>query len=276
MTHPRDVAGTIPGPARIPTHLRPGKPSPSLWSISRQGSREENEDCIYVSDDHRLLILADGMGGRTSGQVASHLATEVVAEYLSLPELQLQTGPFATAAGGRLAGALQRAHTAVSGASQRVDAFRGMGTALGAALIADNWLCTAHVGDVRCYLRSRSGFRAITRDHSLVDQWVRQGRMTSEEARLSSQRKQLLQAIGASRQIEPETNTAQLEAGDWVLVCSDGLWGAMPDAALAAVISGAGSVREKAEDLARTSRRSGSRDDISLILYQHDQAPYSF
>jgi serine/threonine protein phosphatase PrpC len=143
-------------------------PAVNLCAITDVGRvREENEDTFFLSEDGRVLIVADGMGGHQSGEVASALAVETVAEFL------LSEQPETTDAGHEqlerlLRSAFDAAQQKVIEASQNCIPGPGMGATLIAACVLGDVLHTCHVGDVRCYLRTKSSFEQVTRDHSIV------------------------------------------------------------------------------------------------------------
>ena len=172
-----------------------------------------------------------------------------------------------------LVAALEHAHRALARAGQRTRGLRGMGTALVLGCVVGNRLHTCHVGDVRAYVRSRSGFTQLTGDHSVVEAKVQAGLLTPEEARRHPDRNQLLQALGASRQIIPEIHERILEFGDLVLLCSDGLWASLSDAQILSIIDDESPLEYRAGQLVAQANAMGGEDNITALLYQHVEVP---
>jgi protein phosphatase len=231
--------------------------------------REINEDEFHVSADGRLVIVADGMGGHEAGEVASRLAVETIVRCLSAERRQaLQRGT--TDVGRALAEAVDAAHRQVRDKS--CDGHAGMGATVLVALILGDELYTCHVGDVRCYVRTRSGFDQITRDHSVIADLVRQGHLTPEQARRHPHKNEVLQAIGMPQKLVPELNQRTLEDGDCIVVCSDGLWEALRDDEISSLLNWEGSVRQRAIQLVDRANDAGGPDNITVVLYEHVHA----
>lgn len=210
-------------------------PTDHLCAITDVGRvRDHNEDTFYISNDGRLLIVADGMGGHEAGEVASTLAVETVVEFFG-PKLQQ-----ATDSGSELESlllkALEAAHRKVLETARSREGCRGMGTTLIMACVHGDQLYTCHVGDVRCYVRSATGLEQVTQDHSLVGALVQAGELTSEEARVHPRKNEILQAVGLPNGIVPEVSSRTLSNGDRVLLCSDGLWEALSDEEICSIV----------------------------------------
>lgn len=230
--------------------------------------REHNEDTFYVSEDGRLLIVADGMGGHAAGEVASGLAIDTIVELFSeenddaLPSDAGQVESF-------LAQALETADRIILEAAQEVEARRGMGTTVIVGYIFQDVLHTCHVGDVRAYVRNADGLAQITDDHSLVGALVRAGHITADEARVHPQKNEILQAVGTPRGITPSVHARTLSEGDVVVLCSDGLWEAISDDELVEVLAQEISLQERAERLVDRANDAGGNDNITVVLYEH-------
>lgn len=151
-----------------------------------------------------------------------------------------------------------------------------MGTALTLGCVLGNRLHTCHVGDVRAYVRNHSGLVQLTRDHSVVEARVQAGILTPEAARRHPDRNQLLQALGASRQIIPEIHHYLLAPGDLVLLCSDGLWNTLTDAQMTAILDSRAPLEHRARQLVDQANAQGGEDNITALLYQHPEARQEF
>jgi serine/threonine protein phosphatase PrpC len=242
----------------------------SLGALTDVGrKRDHNEDAFYVSPDGRLLIVADGMGGYESGEVASALAVEAVVEVFEKKRgKEPLTGSAAVEAA--LREAFQHAHQRILDEREKRER-RLMGSTLIAACFDGPHLTTCHVGDVRGYVRSDAGLEQITRDHSVVGELVRTGYLEPAAARTHPRKNEVLQAIGVADPLEPEVNVRELRRGDLVLLCSDGLWGAVPDEEIAAILTEKGSVHERAARLIERANTAGGPDNITVILKAYEK-----
>jgi protein phosphatase len=149
-----------------------------------------------------------------------------------------------------------------------------MGSTVIAGVMHDETLHVCHVGDVRAYHLSRGHLRRVTNDHSWVwETFVMSGLLTPEQARTHPQRRVVTQAIGRLQGVSPDTARIPLRAGDRVLLCSDGLWGALSDKELGAVVGSNGSMQELASMLVDKANDAGGEDNITAILYEHGESP---
>jgi protein phosphatase len=216
-----------------------------------------------------MMIVADGMGGHEGGEVASALAVATMVQFLSPERRQAMKAGTEDVAPG-LRGAVIAAHERVR--EQNHDGHDGMGATLLVAMVVGHELHTCHVGDVRCYLRTRSGFHQITRDHSVVGDLVSQGHLTPEQARLHPNKNEVLQAVGMPRELAPETSQRALDDGDCVLLCSDGLWEGLSDEEIGTILNWEGSVRQRATQLVDRGNDAGGRDNTTVVLYEHHKS----
>ena len=230
--------------------------------------RDHNEDEFYLSGDGRHLIVADGMGGHQSGEVASVLAVQAVAEFL-LGEQREAAIVSEDVIERLLRTAFEAAHGKVVEASKSTVAGSGMGATLIVACVLGDVLHTCHLGDVRCYLRTKSSFDQITRDHSVVGALVQGGQLTPEQARAHPSKNEILQAIGMPQGIAPDVNMRSLEHGDRILLCSDGLWEALSDDHICSIVDWEGSMRQRATQLVDRANQAGGPDNITVVLYEH-------
>src|SRR5690349_3864458 len=174
--------------------------------------RRANEDSVYARAP--LFVVADGMGGAQAGEVASRMAVETLAR--GLPD---GDGPPEE----RLADRVQEANAAIYEVSQRNAEQAGMGTTTTAAYVGEDEAAIAHVGDSRAYLFRDGELRRLTDDHSLVEEFRRQGKLTEEEARDHPQKSIITRALGPEPFVEVDRMTVRLRDGDLLLLCSDGL-----------------------------------------------------
>ena len=225
--------------------------------------REENQDVFLVREDLGLALLADGMGGGRAGGVAAELAVEAALEHLSAI---LRQGPVA---GQHLDAALQLANERVIGMAGAISAYKGMGTTLIAVAFDGAKSTIAHIGDSRVYRYRAGEFEQITKDHSLVQEWVDTGVISAEEARHAPNRNVITRAIGAKPSVRADVTEVELAAEDVLLLCSDGLSGMLTDEQIAHVLDGAGADTDLAEfaaALVAAANRAGGTDNITVVL----------
>jgi PPM family protein phosphatase len=222
--------------------------------------RQANEDALFARSP--LFAVADGMGGAQAGEVASQIATEALEESApddEAPELYLQRV---------LEGANERIH----GIAQKDASTSGMGTTLTAALIRDDEISIAHVGDSRAYLYRDGELRRLTSDHSLVEELRRQGRLTDEQAEEHPQRSIITRALGPEPVVEVDTMTYQLRPGDVILLCSDGLTTMVGESRIAETLATAPDLETAVAKLVDEANARGGRDNITVVAFRLEEA----
>jgi PPM family protein phosphatase len=220
--------------------------------------REQNEDAGYASG--RLLVVADGMGGHAAGELASSAAITVMRELdVSLPE-----------AGCDLEAALEGAvHEAARRLSELADldpARRGMGTTVTAALWDGNRFALAHLGDSRGYLLRDGALYQITKDHTLVQSMVDEGRITEDQAAVHPRRSMVLRVLGTEGRAEPDMSLREADQGDRYLFCSDGLTGVLGPEILHEVLSTVIDPAVAVQRLIDLANQGGSPDNVTVIV----------
>ncbi|ACA60091.1 Stp1/IreP family PP2C-type Ser/Thr phosphatase [Candidatus Desulforudis audaxviator] len=222
--------------------------------------RPNNEDNHRVNEALGLFAVADGMGGHQAGEVASRLALTVLEEqFQELVQQGEETG-------NALLYAVEAANRQVFEESCRSNRCNGMGTTLSACLIAEEGLILAHVGDSRVYLVRAGEIFQLTEDHSVVQELLNEGRITAEEVPGHPYRNVLSRALGTGEQLEIDLLRVPLQAGDRVLLCTDGLTNMVSDAAIQAVVAGYGDPDQAVRELVRLALEQGGSDNITLIL----------
>lgn len=214
-----------------------------------------------------LFVLADGMGGHRSGEVASSLAVRAAAHYVMrqfyLPALASQDhDTYQPALNEVLVEAVRTANRSVS------DHVPGGGTTLTCALVIGSRVYIAHVGDSRAYVVAQQGLTQITQDHSLVDRLVEMGQLTPDEAANHPQKNVLYRAVGQSGVLEVDTYMRALSVGERLLLCSDGLWGIVHEAEMTRIVTESSSLQMACSDLVAAANRAGGRDNITAILVE--------
>jgi protein phosphatase len=226
--------------------------------------RESNQDALFVDDS--LAIVADGMGGHAAGEIASAMTVETVYNgYLERPTIE------------GLLGAVEAANREVlADARTNPDRF-GMGTTvIVVGLTHDASGVTTptlvHVGDSRAYQLRDGALRQLSSDHSVAEEWVRMGRLTPEEALTHPRRHQLTRAIGVEDAVEIDVMSLHVQAGDRVLLCSDGLSNELEPDLLAQLAGAAGSLDDAVTNLIDAAKEAGGRDNITAVLLEFDEA----
>jgi len=214
--------------------------------------RPANEDSFLVDDSRGLYAVADGMGGHKAGEVASATAIETLKDSFS--------------SGRPLDEAVKEANAAVfSKASANLD-MRGMGTTLTAAVIEGRSALLGHVGDSRAYLMRDGGVTRVTDDHSLVEQLVREGRLSPEEAAHHPQRAIITRALGIDAEVDVDTYRVDLRPGDRLLLASDGLTNMVDDDAIAGVLRRQPDPQRAADALVDMANEAGGDDNITVVI----------
>ncbi len=241
--------------------------------------RDHNEDALFAMTTtlasnggvvpFGLYIVADGMGGHQFGEIASEIATRVMAAhvikkvYINL--FSLKSHPPEESLQEILARGAQKAH------DQILQNVIGGGTTLTTVVIMGKQMTIAHVGDSRVYTISRHGImKALTRDHSLVKRLEELGQITPEEAAIHPQRNVLYRALGQGEPFEPEIISAPLPPGH-LLVCSDGLWGVVPPEEISQIVLSSPDLLTACQALVDAANEAGGPDNISAILVKLPQ-----
>jgi protein phosphatase len=226
--------------------------------------RTQNQDTVFCSQSAvgplpNLFIVADGMGGHNAGDVASQLAVETFSRFI----LEADSGPGYL---DLLVDAAVAANEAVYDLSVRESQYSGMGTTFSACVIAGGKCEIVHIGDSRIYMITGSAITQLTNDHSYVNEMVRAGKLTPEQAIKHPKRNILTRVMGTSLTKEFDGYPYILEDGCAVLLCSDGLTNMLDDGLLLTIINRAGTVDEKARALVDEANNQGGIDNISVVL----------
>jgi len=236
--------------------------------------RAHNEDALFsligsssgeaAVPNFGLFVVADGMGGHRSGEVASAISVRAVAQRLAKDTLlrlfesdELLDGqPLQD----QVRKALQEANNSV------VSRVPGGGTTLTAALMLGNQMTIGHVGDSRAYALTNGKAKVLTRDHSLVKRLEELGQLTEAEAATHPQRNVLYKAIGQGANLEVDVVTHPVPRNGFLLICSDGLWGVVPEAELLRIVWSAEHPQAACDELVRAANSAGGPDNITVIM----------
>jgi serine/threonine protein phosphatase PrpC len=221
--------------------------------------RRANEDSLLARAP--LFVVADGMGGAQAGEVASRIAVESFEHGV----------PDSAQPEAALAALAQQANARIYELSHSNAEQAGMGTTLTAVYVGERELSIAHVGDSRAY-RFRDGeLLRLTEDHSLVDELLRQGRLTPEEAVEHPQRSVITRALGPEGAVEVDTRSYAARDGDVYLLCSDGLTTMLAEQQLASILGAHATLRDAGEALIAAANEAGGRDNITVVLLRVEE-----
>lgn len=220
--------------------------------------RELNEDYIFVSDD--FCVVSDGMGGHNAGEVASSLA---VRSFVESFHKDMSDNAEALEC---LVNAIGFANSRVNFEARVNSLCNGMGTTLSACFLSGDKLYSVHVGDSRIYLINSHGIKQLTNDHTYVNEMVRMGRLTHEQAINHPQKNIITKAIGINETIEADAFINTLSEDDLILLCSDGLTTMLNDDEIFKTIMDYELLEEKVEKLIEFANENGGTDNISVIL----------
>lgn len=233
--------------------------------------RTHNEDSggIYYNATQQLLaIIADGMGGHRAGDVASQMATEIIGEkwdeaiHFTSPELVEKW----------LMNVLKEINQTILKKAQEKKGCQGMGTTVVISICTDEFVTIAHIGDSRCYMLDEHGFKQVTDDHSLVNELVRSGQISKDDAEHHPRKNVLLKALGTEENVLADIKTLEWEKGNKLLLCSDGLTNKVLDEELADYINQQKDIQNIGQDLIQLANERGGEDNVSLVIINHESS----
>ena len=215
--------------------------------------RDHNEDSLVVTPP--LFAVADGMGGHAAGEVASEIAVRVLSELApEHPDVEA------------LGRAIEEANRAVIQAAREGRGRQGMGTTMTAAMLEGERLVIAQIGDSRAYLLHQGKLQQLTRDHSLMADMIEAGQLTPEEARTHPQRSVITRALGSDAHLHPDIYEINVETGDRLLICSDGLSGMIFDDQIENTLRRVQDPQRCASQLVNEAIAAGGHDNVTVIV----------
>lgn len=242
--------------------------------------RRSNEDSYSTSDDLRLYVVADGMGGHAAGEVASRLAVESIGRHIAaahpdLPPTVPSEGstasledPALPVPARRVINAIRLANQEIARSVRRDQSMRGMGTTVVLVYVQGKRAYIGSVGDSRAYLVRDGELRQLTDDHTFVNEQVRAGTLTPQEARRHPARNILTRAVGSQDDIEADVIQEDLRPGDQILLCSDGLTTMVEDDEILDRLQRAGDPEAVCQSLIDLANERGGDDNITAVLIQ--------
>ncbi|MFV9509930.1 Stp1/IreP family PP2C-type Ser/Thr phosphatase [Tepidibacillus sp. LV47] len=233
--------------------------------------RESNEDHVYLSEQYPngsyIAIVADGMGGHLAGEIASKTAVETIYQELhpyvtkarSISELK-----------GVLEEAIEKANTVVYQTSINDERYRGMGTTVVAAIVNEEGILLGHIGDSRAYLIDQEKIQQLTSDHSLVNELVKSGQISEEDAINHPRKNILTRALGTDESVKLDMNLIPWKKGQTLLLCSDGLTNEVSDEKIFELVNlNPENPNEIVKQLIDQANQAEGKDNISVILIHH-------
>ena len=254
----------MPAPSAAPT---PPAMTVEFFSATDTGrARSNNEDSVALDETAGLAVLADGMGGYNAGEVASGMLTAFIRTELGR---WLQEAA-ASASDAEVRRAMDicvdNANRAIYQAANANPQYAGMGTTLVLSVFREGRVLVGHVGDSRAY-RLRGGKLAqITRDHSLLQEQIDAGLLTPEQAAFSANKNLVTRAVGVEDTVALEAHVHELQSGDLVLMCSDGLSDMLDDASIEQLLQQHDALPALGAALIDAANQAGGRDNIAVIL----------
>jgi protein phosphatase len=240
--------------------------------------RAHNEDALYLPEFERLAIVADGMGGHASGEVASRLAVETIAGFFRTTQDEQQlTWPFKMDRGhrydiNRLVTSIKLANLKIHEQAQRDPRCHGMGTTVISALFLEDALIVGHVGDSRLYRQRDSRLDQLTEDHSLLNDYIKMKHLSPDEIAAFPHKNVIVRALGMRDTVQVDVHVDVPRLGDTYLLCSDGLSGMISDDQIAEVLGRSQDLDRTCEELIVLANRNGGLDNVTAILVRLEQA----
>jgi serine/threonine protein phosphatase PrpC len=237
--------------------------------------RDHNEDALFTLTtslnsgegimELGLYIIADGMGGHQHGEIASEVAIRSLAGQVTrkvfTPMFNTKPSQPSESLQEIMRDGMLEAHRAI------IRTAPGGGTTMTSLLLVGNQMTVAHVGDSRAYTIMQDGnMQCLTRDHSLVNRLIELGQLTLEEAATHPQRNVLYRALGQGEPFEPDIQTIHMVQNHYLLICSDGLWGVIPETTISKIVAESINPSQACEKLVEAANEAGGPDNISVIL----------
>lgn len=236
-----------------------------IGSISDVGKiRENNQDAFYASQDGAfpLYMVADGMGGHKAGEVASTMARNIIENNFSEAKDELLNVDMII---HLIKSSIEEANIKIYLKSLEDERYKGMGTTITLAYIFKDKICIGHVGDSRAYLISKGDIFQITEDHSFVNELLKTGSITKEEAKTHPKRNMITRAVGSSSIIEMDLIIKEYDKSDILLLCSDGLSNMLKEFEIKDVFIGENDIQKACETLVAMANNKGGFDNITIV-----------
>ncbi len=233
--------------------------------------RGHNEDSFCLPDTERLAVVADGMGGHASGEVASKMAVDTIVSYFKeTQDEQPVTWPYKLDRGqshamNRMVTAVKLANLKIFEEAQRNPACRGMGTTCVSSVFVDDAMIIGHVGDSRLYRLREGLFDQVTEDHSLLNDYIKMKHLSDEEIAAFPHKNVIVRALGMKSTVQVDVVVEQPRLGDVYILCSDGLSGMLPDTEIAEIVANETDLDRLCDRLIAGANNNGGLDNITVL-----------
>jgi len=240
--------------------------------------RTHNEDNFSIIEESGLYIVADGMGGHASGEVASRLAVETIVGFFKATQDDQQlTWPFKMDHGhrfdvNRMVTAIKLANLKIHEQAQKDPRCHGMGTTVVSTLFVDRALVVGHVGDSRLYRRRDGVLKQLTEDHSLLNDYIKMKNLSPDEIAAFPHKNVIVRALGMKDTVQVDVHVDAPALGDLYLLCSDGLSGMVKDDEIESIILGENDLDALCERLITTANQNGGLDNITVVAIRVEDA----
>ena len=225
--------------------------------------RTNNEDACFVLLPDKVYVVADGVGGGNSGEIASRTAVNMVADYVVKHPISLMTNKYAIV--NYLQSAVDEANTKIFNMARDYAENTGMATTLVVTYVADKRAYITNVGDSRVYLYRNGQLVQLTEDHTYLNTLVKAGVMTKEEAENDERKNVITKALGAEGTCEPDFFQVDIELGDVFIICTDGLYNEVSADEMVEMIEKKESMSDLVTDLIARANKNGGRDNITVV-----------
>jgi len=237
--------------------------------------RNHNEDNLLLLPEERLFVVADGMGGHSSGEIASKIAVDEVAEFFRMTSQDGEiTWPYKMDKQknydeNRLATGVKLANMRIFEKAAAETKYKGMGTTIVTIYFAkDNEVVVGHVGDSRVYFFREGTLRQITEDHSLLNDYLKAKKLTPEEIEAFPHKNVIVRALGMKDTVIVDINKVEPKDRDIFLLCSDGLSGMVPDKQIESILAGQPDLDKACAQLIDAANANGGNDNVTCVLAQ--------
>ena len=264
----------LPADSFVPRNgkKRRGDRMDAVYLTDKGKVRHHNEDNGGIFTNlagQRLAIVADGMGGHRAGDVASEMTIDFLKEQWE-KEGEIETAEHAS---DWLKQNIGEVNMLLFNHAQENPDCEGMGTTVVAAICTGLFVTVLNVGDSRGYIFNEAGFHQLTEDHSLVNELVRSGQISKEDAEHHPRKNVLLRALGTEMTVDADIKTIIFEEGDLLLLCSDGLSNKVSQEEMSGILAGDQELNDKAAALVERANQNGGEDNITLVIAAYPDAP---
>ncbi|MEM9189484.1 MAG: Stp1/IreP family PP2C-type Ser/Thr phosphatase [Myxococcota bacterium] len=234
--------------------------------------RSHNEDSFSLIEDDHLYVVADGMGGHASGEVASKMCIDTLHEFFRATSADPEaTWPYKMDKSrgyeeNRLITSVKLANLRIFESAQRDPKLRGMGTTVVAILIVDDGVLIAHVGDSRAYRLRDGQLQQMTEDHSLLNDYIKMKKLTEEEIKNFPHKNVIVRALGMKESVKVDTMLDPPKPGDLYILCSDGLCGPVTDDEIRDIAQNATDLKKGCSEMIDRANQNGGPDNITVVM----------